>query len=310
MKVRIGTFNAENLFARFQFKSNVDPEEAIREGWTVEDTKFDRHDYAKRRITGRAIKAVKADIMGLQEVEGMDALKSFASNHLKGQPFRHKILIDGNDPRRIDVAVLSRFEIAAVRTHQHRRTAGRWLFSRDCLEVDVRIPSARAGDELTYGAKTLPIFVNHFKSMMGGRDETMARRREQAEGVVDILKARFGPDPGQFDWVVLGDLNDYLPSAGLAPLLGQPWLENVVARIGDAKDRWTHYYASKRQYSQLDYILLSSSLARKDPGAVPVIERRGMPTRATRFAGTRFPGVGESRPKASDHCPVVIELDV
>ena len=196
MKVRIGTFNAENLFARFQFKTNLDPAVAIRDGWTVEDTKFDRHDYANQRITGRAIKAVKDDILGLQEVEGMDALKSFASDYLKGQPFRHKILIDGNDPRRIDVAVLARFEIGAVRTHQNRRIAGRWLFSRDCLEVDVRIPSARAGDELSYGAKTLPIFVNHFKPMMGGRDETMVRRREQAEGVVDILKAHFSPDPG------------------------------------------------------------------------------------------------------------------
>jgi hypothetical protein len=41
-----------------------------------------------------------------------------------------------------------------------------------------------------------------------------------------------------------------------------------------------------------------------------VIDRRGMPTRTTRFVGTRFPGAGESRTKPSDHCPVVITLDV
>jgi hypothetical protein len=38
--------------------------------------------------------------------------------------------------------------------------------------------------------------------------------------------------------------------------------------------------------------------------------RKGQPLRANRYTGERFPGIGLDRPKASDHCPVVMELDV
>jgi endonuclease/exonuclease/phosphatase family metal-dependent hydrolase len=138
----------------------------------------------------------------------------------------------------------------------------------------------------------------------------MARRQIQSEAVVRILKERFGEDPGKAPWIVAGDLNDYLPSSGLAPLLGQRWLENVIGRIADPDDRWTHYWDDGDEYTQLDYLLLSRTLAEANPSAVPTIVRKGMPRRATRYAGPRFDGVGDNTPKASDHCPVVIELEI
>lgn len=307
MRVRIATFNVENLFARFKFNDAIRPEDAIRDGWTTEDTHFEPYDASKRKLTARVIKAMKADVLVLQEVENMDALKKFNSDFLSSMDYRHKALIDGNDPRRIDVAVLSRYPITHIRSNQHLRTKNNraWLFSRDCLEVRVAVPATDGGDS----ALELPILVNHFKSMMGGRDRTMSRRKVQAQGVVDILKERFGEDPGRHDWVVLGDLNDYLPSDGLAPLFDQSWVVNAMARITPKSNRWTHYWAKGQEYTQIDHILLSRALAAKNPGAVPVIERRGMPLRARRATGGRFPGVGQDRPKASDHCGVVIEID-
>lgn len=321
MKVRIGTFNAENLFARFRFKGlreryrkadgtwgyryrSYSPEELRdigKEGWTVDKTKFKPFKEENRQLTAQAMMAINADILGLQEIEGMDTLKRFVGASMRRHAYTYKVVIDGNDPRLIDVALLSKYPLAYIRTHQFERTPGgrSFVFSRDCLEVGVHLSQHTI----------LPVFVNHFKSMVGGRAQTMARRKVQAQAVVRILAERFGQDPGRAAWVVLGDLNDYLPSAGLEPLVGQPWVENVLERFPES-ERWTHYYDGGREYKQLDYLLLSKALAGDNPRAVPEIERRGLPTRASRHTGPRFEGVGRREPKASDHCPVVIEINV
>ncbi len=321
MRVRIGTFNAENLFARFRFQGmreryrksggkwgyryrEYTPEElrdVVKEGWTADRTRFKPFSAENRQLTAEAMKAIKADILGLQEIEGMDTLKRFVAAFGARKEYTYKVVIDGNDPRLIDVALLSKYPLAYIRTHQFERTRGgrSFVFSRDCLEVGVQLSQHTV----------LPIFVNHFKSMVGGRAQTMARRKVQAEAVVRILKECFGEDPGRAAWVVLGDLNDYLPSAGLEPLLAQPWIENIVERLPEP-ERWTHYYNGRNEYRQLDYILLSKTLARGNPNAVPEIERGGLPRRASQYTGSRFPGVGHNEPKASDHCPVVVEIDV
>ncbi len=41
--------------------------------------------------------------------------------------------VDPNDPRHIDVAILSRFPIVAARSYQHLKSGSQPLFSRDCL---------------------------------------------------------------------------------------------------------------------------------------------------------------------------------
>ena len=81
-------------------------------------------------------------------------------------------------------------------------------------------------------------------------------------------------------------------------------------------DRCTLYHTrgpQERHLCQLDYILLSSALARLNAKSVPDIVRQGQPYRTPFPAGQeveRFPRVGWDRPKASDHCPVAITLDI
>jgi hypothetical protein len=82
----------------------------------------------------------------------------------------------------------------------------------------------------------------------------------------------------------------------------------VVDRLPDA-ERWTHYWDSGNEYRRLDYLLLSRALANANPGA-PEIMRKGQPLRASRYTGERSAGIGEHRPKASDHCPVVMALEL
>lgn len=312
--IRVGTFNCENLFARFKFNKNVDPDEAVRDGWDANRAHFSILNDADKRITAQAIKETRAHVLVLQEVENLDTLKRFRNDFLGGSgAYPHAVAIDGNDPRLIDVAVLSKFPVVHARSYQHLRAGSTALFSRDCLEVDIDAP-----------AGLLTLFVNHLKSMLDKRDpckgraNTRAARQRQAKEVQQIVTARFGSDPGAERFVVLGDLNDYLDTdaqgrTGIADLVEWNAVANVVQRLPD-DERWTHFFKGNSScgipasYHQLDYLLLSKALAQANSGA-PTIVRNGMPTRADRYTGPRFEGIGKDKPKASDHCPVVMTID-
>lgn len=297
-KVTVATFNCENLFARYRFKQNQDPVGA--DGFTVNNLAFDVFNDGEKSITAKAIREVDADIIALQEVESLELLDRFHATWLAGKPYRYRMVIDSHDPRHIDVAVLSRHPFTAIRTHRHLRNAkgNANLFSRDCLELDFNI-----------GGKDLTLYVNHFLSMMEGREKSHPRRKEQVEGVAKILDARWQPQNYQGNFVVLGDFNDYMDGAtSLQALVNHPQLENVVDRL-PAAERWTHYWDKEGEYRQLDYLLISKQLADATTKK-PVIMRKGLPYRATKYTGPRIDGVGENDPKASDHCPVLMELNL
>jgi endonuclease/exonuclease/phosphatase family metal-dependent hydrolase len=309
--VRVATFNVENLFARFKFNSGVDPSEAVRDGWDVNETHFEEFSSTDKRITAQAVKKVDPDVIALQEVENVDTLKHFRSLFLGGfNAYPYVAGIDGNDPRLIDVAVLSRLPIVRVRSNQHVRESPQsrsFVFSRDCLEVDVDVDG-----------QVLTLYVNHLKSMLGGRAQTRARRVLQARTVRQIVVDRLGANPGDQPFIVLGDMNDYLETdedgttTGIDELVLWDQVVNVVERR-DQDERWTHFFKGRAgeepAYRQLDYLLLSTSLAAANPGT-PDIMRMGMPLRADRYTGPRFEWIGEDRPKASDHCPVSIDLNL
>ncbi len=294
--LRLATFNAENLFARYRFKDGFQP--TADDGFTINDTAFRIYDDESKKITAKAIRAVNADVICLQEVESLPVLDRFNSFYLGGMKYTHRAVIDCFDPRQIDVAVLSRYPIVSLRSHREERNkAGTaFLFSRDCLEVDILV-----------GGKTLTLYLNHLKSMMEGREATRARRQEQADRVAAIIDARWKKSAYKGNFVVLGDLNDYPEGkTSLTALLDHKGLDNVLTRLPEA-ERWTHYYAGGNAYRQLDYLLLSAGLARANP-VKPAVMRRGLPWRAQQVTEERLDGVGENDPKASDHAPLYMDI--
>jgi endonuclease/exonuclease/phosphatase family metal-dependent hydrolase len=312
----MATFNCENLFARFKFKSNIDPSKAVKDGWVIDKTKFDINKEVEKKLTAKTILETKADVIALQEVENLDTLRKFRNDYLGGRArYPYCLVIDGNDPRRIDVGLLSKYPIENIATHinDYSASSKSYEFSRDCLECDVIVSNS----------KKIRLFINHLKSMLDktnpckGRQLTRARRLSQAKMVVKIVSSKMNLDKD--DFVILGDFNDYLENdqqgqSAILDLVGWNKVENVVSRLPKS-EQWTHYFEGDKKcgtfqsYKQLDYILISKSLVKKNPNSVPDIIRKGITTGATKYTGPRFPGV-TAKYAASDHCPVSISLKI
>lgn len=303
--LRVATFNCENLFRRFRFRKNLKPEKANSKGFLINDLAFQILRPDEKKLTAKALKDTDADVLALQEVESLEVLRRFRSDYLKKKAgYVYAMLIEGNDPRAIDVAVLSRYPVTA-RSYQHLRSGRSPLFSRDCLEIDLRV-----------GGKPVTLYVNHFKSMLdkkdppNGRKNTRAKRVRQSRMVKKIVSDRFGSHPGNAPFVVLGDLNDYLGTGtGLNDIVRWNAVENVVERLPDA-EQWTHFWDGAKEplegYKQIDYILVSKSLAAASKGK-PTIIRKGLSTKAKQYTGPRYSGV-TAKTAASDHCPVVFDV--
>lgn len=312
-KITIATFNCENLFRRFKFNSNISKESVekkLKDGFIIDKTVLSTVTETERELTAVAIKAAKADIVCLQEIENMDTLKNFLSTYLSNAGYKYKMLIDGNDPRLIDVALISKIPFGNVKTHQYLKNGSSLVFSRDCLEVEFEIDG-----------KPLTVFINHFKSMFDQgnltpaqkRAKTAAKRILQSNALLSIIKQKF-PEPEKANWLAVGDLNDYPDSkSALKTLLNSNWMENIVqTRITDENERWTHFWDTTvvpvdERYKQIDYIFLSKKIADQNPGAVPVIVRNGLSTKATKYTGVRFDGITDKK-TASDHCPVAVTI--
>ena len=296
--MRLATFNVENLFARYRFRRNFDPTDS--DGFSINNLAFSINDETAKQITAKAIREVDADVLALQEVDNLKVLDRFASKYLGGMRYKHRILIDAFDPRNIDVALISRHPIVGVKTYRSERNAANTapLFSRDCLDVDIDI-----------NGKILTVYANHFKSMIGGRNKTHERRKEQANKVIEIIDSRWRADSYNGNYAVVGDFNDYLDhDSSLNELVSHPGLVDVGQRI-DESDRWTHYWAKGNQYKQIDFLLLSPQLAENNAQPSEIM-RKGLPHRAEKYIGERFEFVGENNPKASDHCPMFIDLEL
>jgi predicted extracellular nuclease len=192
------------------------------------------------------------------------------------------------------------------------------------------------------GGTPLTIYLVHLKSMgsprngVPGRDASMPVRVAEAKAIRRIIEERFGKDHARDKrWIICGDFNDYRErvviggdvfsgytfspvremQSCLDVLLGDGFAENLVERRPEL-DRWTLFHSrgpQERHLCQLDYILVSPEIAKRNGKAMPDIVRGGQPYRTPFPAGQevdRYPRVGWDRPKASDHCPVAVTLDI
>ena len=251
--------------------------------------------------TGRIINEVNADVLCLVEVESRPVLRRFNDTMLKDASYPHAMLIDGNDERGIDVAILARRPLRDLRSHVDDLDplTGWPVFSRDCAEFEVDIP----------GTRHLWVLVNHFKSRgYGSKASNDARRRRQAETVAEILQ-RFNLEK---QWVVVaGDFNELPNSDSLAPLLKLSGLRNSFEKLPNDADRWTHRDdAIPSKNDQIDYLLVSDALWPHLQGVG--IERRGIWANAKQTRA-KYPPLKEvtgDSSSASDHAAIWADFDL
>jgi endonuclease/exonuclease/phosphatase family metal-dependent hydrolase len=264
------------------------------------DLKRERFSEEQIRFTGKVIKTVKADLQCFVEVESADTLKRFNTDIL-GSMFSDRLVVDGNDPRGIDVGFATKkaLPILTAKTNVFARDSIGTIFSRDCLEAEVAVSAQ----------KRIHVLVNHFKAKDRTPVESNKKRKRQSTEVSRILTERY--DLKKDFVVVAGDLNDEPDSDPIAPLVATPNLLNVWDVVGRPEDdRWTYYYGASKQYNKIDYLFVSKAL--KDRVKDAGIERRGIfdLEKLTDGAEKSFPGITNWKLAASDHAAVWVDLDI
>ena len=239
-------------------------------------------DQRKQRVAD-VLKQLDADIVALEEVENRGVLKQFLKEYLPEMGYE-AVLIEGNDRRGIDNALLSRVPIGAVTSYQHmkltRDNGSPYQFGRDLLRVN--IPSWDTD-----------VYVVHFKSQHGGR-KSDSKRQAEASKVIEILNAERINRP-HYRAVVAGDYNEVRDEDNAERKPNQePGAVTMMLNAGlvDACAGQPQFSYNKEPYlSRIDFALMTPALAKDKVVAkvIPMVE--GVDLQCT-----------------SDHFPVLVDF--
>ncbi len=293
--IRLATYNVENLY-----DDRDDP---------ALDDRFERDPGTKplehRRAVADVIRRIDADVIALQEVESLDALRWFLDEQGLAGQYPHVVSKDAGDGRGIEQSIISRFPITNIRQwidatlvgvhppmegDRPNPLAGKPMtLHRSPLAADVTVPADRAGGK----AYVFTVFTVHCKS---GRGSGYWREAE-ADKHVELVRALESAMPGR-NIVVLGDFNARADDASMRTY-ADAGLADLMADVRRGDPKWqTH--ASNRI---IDHILFNAAMM---PEAV--IDSRFVLGTPVREPGADWQSTPAPVGYASDHFPVVVDI--
>jgi len=239
------------------------------------------------------------DVVFLQEVENRALLERLNSSYLRAAGYREIILLEGRDARGINVALLSRLQLASDPSLHLNNESKTPLSERGILETVLRLPD---GELLT-------TYVLHFPSAYHpttAREQALARLR-------DLKKSH----PTGAMVIAAGDFNiskrEERDFSLLARLIDPYWL--VTHKLGCKGCKGTYYFGRRDEWSFFDMILAAPSLAPKTstPATWKVLPctirlAASLPDQK-RSNGTPQAFNPSTGGGTSDHFPLVVELE-
>ena len=236
----VGFWNIENLFDLENDPNKRDDEFAI--GGKKNVTRDIYELKIKRSV--EVLTDLNVDILGLCEVENISVLKDL-NNDYKGRDYKI-IHFDSPDERGIDNALLydqKKFSILASEAIENR--LGGNDKTRDILYV-----------KGIFLNTPLHIFVNHWPSNYGGKEQAIPKRKSTAELLMrQILTIQKNDKLAEI--ILLGDFNEDPNDDNVKKLEQLGFINQMSFMIGD-KGKGTYVYRGKDYF--YDQIIISEGL--------------------------------------------------
>lgn len=299
--VRLATYNILNLFDEHDNPALSGRFDDMHSGWDDIRAKPE----PQLRAVAEAIRRLDADVIGLQEIESIEALQAFNAEYLAGMGYEHVMSIDVGQERGIEQSVLSRYPIREARVWPNMPLGGvhpekygnseNWYagepiaYRRSPLYVRIEIPSDDGE-----GGFDLELFVIHQKS---GYPASYWREAE-SRGLVRLIDEHIKANP-EANIAVLGDFNAQPDAQSIRTYIDDAGLTLTMDSHGPgAMDNPTH--ESDRA---IDFILVNDNLkASLVPDSAFIL---GTPLRPS---GADYRTTPAPEGYAADHLPVAIDF--
>lgn len=307
----VAFYNVENLFDTIN-DPTINDEEFLPEskvGWNSEKYTHKLHQ------TARVIAAMDTldfpHIIGLAEMENGMVVNALSSEEAIKKAGYNVIHFEGNDPRGIEVVMMYR------QVYFKPLYAGPVMVSEATTGKSYRHILYVKGVVAT--GDTLNLFVNHWPSRYGGREETEGARRFVASTLKSVTDSILGKQPNS-NILIMGDLNDNPTDSSLVVFLQAKNPANGINDNGLYNLSLKPYAAGEgtlfyQNWDMFDQIIVSANLIKPAKGNIKAGDQlivkkdwmlfkgsNGIAKPNRTMSGTKYFG------GFSDHLPVMVKL--